>query len=94
MSFTKQQLQKFAHSARIEISDEQLDRMNISSVADWLDKLQAVDTADIVPMLTPADGDAPLREDIVTADNIRDAILSNAPDTIDGYFTVPKVMDE
>ena len=94
MSFTKQQMQKFAHSARIDIPDDILDQMDITSIADWLDRLQKIDTAGVAPMLTPVYHAAPLREDIVTDGNMRDAILANAPDAAQGYFAVPKVMDE
>jgi len=97
MSFTKAQLQKFAHLIRIEIGDEKLEQMNIDSVIDWLDKLQKVDTKGVIPMITPVEHPAPLREDVVTIDNMRDAILANVPDDAGksrGYFAVPKVIDE
>ena len=97
MAFSKQQLQKFANLIRIELSDEDLEKMNIDSVVDWLDKLQKIDTAGVAPMITPAEHDAPRRADMVSDGNIRDAVLANAPDKAGvsrGYFAVPKVMDE
>ncbi|MCL2017880.1 MAG: Asp-tRNA(Asn)/Glu-tRNA(Gln) amidotransferase subunit GatC [Alphaproteobacteria bacterium] len=97
MSFTKQQLQKFAHLIRIEISDDKLDQMKIDSIIDWLDKLKKIDTTGIQPMISPAEHTVKLRDDIVTDGNIRDAVLANAPDNTGksrGYFAVPKVMDE
>lgn len=97
MSFSKQQLQKFAHLIRIEISDEKLSEMKIDSVIEWLDKLQKIDTTGVQPMLSPAEHSLPRREDIVTNKNMRDLLLKNAPDKTGeraGYFAVPKVMDE
>lgn len=97
MAFSKQQLQKFADLIKIEISDEKLEKMNIDSVIDWLDKLQQIDTTGVEPMLNPAEHKLPKRADIVTDGNIRDAILANDPDKAGvsrGYFAVPKVMDE
>ena len=97
MAFSKQQLQKFANLIRIEISDEKLEKMNIDSVIEWLDKLQQIDTKGVQPMLSPAEHKLPLREDIVTEPNMREQILANDPDTAGvsrGYFAVPKVMDE
>lgn len=96
MAFSKQQLQKFANLIRIEISDEKLEQMNIDSVIDWLDKLQKIDTHGIEPMLNPAEHKLPIRADVVTDGNVRDAIMANAPDKAGvsrGYFAVPKVMD-
>jgi len=97
MAFSKQQLQKFANLIRIEIPDEKLEKMNIDSVIEWLDKLQQIDTTGVKPMISPAEHDLPLREDVVTEPNMRDKILANDPDTTGvsrGYFAVPKVMDE
>lgn len=96
MAFSKQQLHKFANLIKIEISDEKLEKMNIDSVVDWLDKLQKIDTTGVKPMLSPAEHKLPLRDDVVTEPNMRDKILTNDPDTTGvsrGYFAVPKVMD-
>lgn len=97
MAFSKQQLQKFADLIKIDITDEKLEKMNIDSVIDWLDKLQQIDTTGVEPMLNPAEHKLPKRADVVTDGDIRDAILANDPDTAGvsrGYFAVPKVMDE
>ncbi len=86
MSFSKQQLQKFANLIRIEISDEKLSEMNIDSIIEWLDKLQKIDTRGVEPMLSPVEHALPRRK-----------VLANAPDSAGvsrGYFAVPKVMDE
>ena len=97
MAFSKQQLQKFADLIKIEISDEKLEKMNIDSVIEWLDKLKQIDTTGVEPMLNPSEHKLPLREDVVTEPNMREQILANDPDTAGvsrGYFAVPKVMDE
>lgn len=96
MAFSKQQLKKFANLISIDIPDEKLEKMNIDSVVEWLDKLQQIDTTGVEPMLSPAEHKLPLREDVVTEPNMRDAILANSPDKAGvsrGYFAVPKVMD-
>lgn len=97
MAFSKQQLNKFADLIRIEIPDEKLERMNIDSVIEWLDKLQKINTTGIEPMLNPAEHKLPRRADMVTDGDIRDLVLANDPDNAGvsrGYFAVPKVMDE
>ncbi|MBO7053562.1 MAG: Asp-tRNA(Asn)/Glu-tRNA(Gln) amidotransferase subunit GatC [Alphaproteobacteria bacterium] len=96
MAFSKQQLKKFADLICIEISDEKLEKMNIDSVVEWLDKLQKIDTTGVEPMLNPAEHKLPLREDVVTEPNMREQILANTPDKAGvsrGYFAVPKVME-
>ena len=97
MSFSKQQLQKFAHLIRIEVSDEKLVDMKIDSVIEWLDKVQQIDTSGVQPLLNPSEHDLPRRKDIQTDGNIREKLLVNAPDKTGeraGYFAVPKVIDE
>ena len=97
MAFSKQQLQKFADLIKIDISDEKLEKMNIDSVIEWLDKLQQIDTKGVTPMLNPAEHKLPLRDDVVTEPNMREKILANTPDSAGvsrGYFAVPKIMDE
>jgi aspartyl-tRNA(Asn)/glutamyl-tRNA(Gln) amidotransferase subunit C len=97
MAFTKEQLQKFAHLIRIEASDNELEKMQISSVIDWIDKLQKIDTHGVEPLLSPAEPTQLMRSDVVTDGNCRDAILANSPDkdgASRGYFAMPKVIDE
>ena len=89
-----EQLQKYARMMRIELSDEELTAMNIPALIDRLATLRAVDTSGATPMISPATHALPLRADVVTDGNIRDAVLANAPDAMNGYFTVPKVMEE
>ena len=97
MAFTKQQLQKFAHLIRIDVSDEKLEKMQISSVIEWLDKVQKIDTRGVEPMLSPAEHALPMRDDVVSDGDCRDAILANVPDDAGksrGYFSVPKIIEE
>ena len=96
MAFSKQQLKKFADLIKIDVSDEKLEKMNIDSVVEWLDKLQKIDTKGVKPMLSPAEHKLPLRDDVVTEPNMRNEILANDPENAGvsrGYFAVPKVMD-
>jgi len=79
------------------MSDAELDGMNIDQVFGWMDQMKKIDTSGVEPMFTPAEHAAPLRPDVVTTPNLRDALLANVPDTAGksrGYFSVPKVIDE
>jgi aspartyl-tRNA(Asn)/glutamyl-tRNA(Gln) amidotransferase subunit C len=96
MAFSKQELQKFARLIRIEASDDELEKMRVGGIIEWLDKLQKIDATGVEPMLTPAEHDLPARPDIADDGDCRDAILANAPDgdgVSRGYFAVPKVME-
>ncbi|MDR0449030.1 MAG: Asp-tRNA(Asn)/Glu-tRNA(Gln) amidotransferase subunit GatC [Rickettsiales bacterium] len=96
MAFSKATLKKFASLARIRVSEEELDNMNISGIIDWIEKLQKIDTSGAAPLLSPVGHDLPLRDDAATDGNLRDAVLANAPDAAGksrGYFAVPKMME-
>ncbi|MCL2369514.1 MAG: Asp-tRNA(Asn)/Glu-tRNA(Gln) amidotransferase subunit GatC, partial [Alphaproteobacteria bacterium] len=94
MSFTNDEIKKFAHMIRLDINEDQLDTMNINQVFDWMNEMRAINTDGITPVFnSPAVEllDAPLRADTVvdSENNIRDKVLANAPDTVNGYFAVP-----
>ncbi len=55
MSFSKQQLQKFADLIRLDLSEEQMRTMNVDVVFDWIEKMKKIDTNGVVPMFTPAE---------------------------------------
>ena len=55
--------------------------------------MQAVDTAGVAPMSHGLDMVLRLRDDVVTETNRRDDFLKNAPESAEGYFLVPKVME-
>lgn len=59
--------------------------------------MQAVDTDGVEPLAHPIEQimaiAQPLREDIVTEHDQRDAYLKNAPAEHDGLFLVPKVIE-
>ena len=96
MAFSKEQLHKFADLIKIDIPDEKLEKMNIDSIIEWIDKLQKINTNGVEPMLSPATHSLPRRHDVVTDGGIRDAVLANSPDKAGvsrGYFAVPKVME-
>ena len=97
MAFSKQQLQKFAHLIRIDVSDDKLSEMKVDSIIEWLDKLQKISTKGVEPMLSPAEHGLPMRDDVVADGGYRDEVLMNAPDKAgisSGYFAVPKIINE
>ncbi|MCL1902316.1 MAG: Asp-tRNA(Asn)/Glu-tRNA(Gln) amidotransferase subunit GatC [Alphaproteobacteria bacterium] len=97
MAFTKQELAKFTNQIRIEIPDEKLEAMHVDQVWEWMNQMKKTDTTGVEPMFTPAQHAAPLRDDVVTVGNVRDALLANTPDksgNARGYFAVPKIIDE
>ena len=76
--------------------EEELDGLaeELSNILGWVEQLNEVDTEGVAPMSSVIEGmELRPREDKVTDGNCRDAVLSNAPATRDGFFVVPKVIE-
>ncbi|GBQ10608.1 glutamyl-tRNA amidotransferase subunit C [Swaminathania salitolerans LMG 21291] len=68
-------------------------REELNGILGWVDQLNEVDVTDVPPMIGTGLAMPRQREDVVTDGDKREAILSNAPDRVGPYFTVPKVVE-
>lgn len=96
MSIDKEAVKRLANLSRLRIPEENLDDMvgEITKIIGWVEQLQDVNTDGVAPMNSVVeDMKLPEREDVITGGNIRDQILANAPEEMDGYFLVPKVVE-
>jgi aspartyl-tRNA(Asn)/glutamyl-tRNA(Gln) amidotransferase subunit C len=84
-----------ARLARIKVSEQETAALKreLNSILDWVEQLGEVDTSAVEPMTRMGDMQLPLRKDEVTAGDMADAIMKNAPLTEDHYFLVPKVVE-
>ena len=60
---------------------------------DWVEELSEVNTDGVEPMVSVHTEPNEPREDVVTAKNMNEAVLANAPAKEFGYFVVPKVVE-
>ncbi len=95
MALDKTTVARIAYLARIEVPEEQLDALTgeLAKILEWIDQLKEVDTENVEPMRKVVDIPAHWRADEVTDGGRREDILKNAPETHDGYFVVPKVVE-
>lgn len=95
MSIEKQTIENLAILARLEIDDKRIEEIShrLSSVLELVDQLQAADTNSLVDSQNSQQEIQRLREDKVTETNQREAFQAIAPDTEDGLYLVPKVID-
>lgn len=95
MSIERQEIEKLATLARIAIDDSTINEVSqrLSSVLALVDQLQAADTTGVNAMSHPMQAVQRLREDEVTELNQREALQTVAPDTENGLFLVPKVIE-
>lgn len=95
MSIERREIEKLATLSRIAINEETISEVSqrLGSVLELVDQLQAVDTDGVEAMSHPMQATQRLREDEVTELNRREALQAIAPETEDGLFLVPKVIE-
>ena len=95
MSIKKEEINKIAHLARINVSKEELDQVEkkLVGIIALIEKMQEVNTDAIDPMSHALDINQPLREDSVTEKDIRDKSLPLAPHSEKSLFIVPQVIE-
>jgi aspartyl-tRNA(Asn)/glutamyl-tRNA(Gln) amidotransferase subunit C len=96
MALDKETVSHIAGLARIRLREEELEPLaaELSRIIGWVEQLAEVDTEGVAPMTSAAtDTCLPMREDVVTDGECRDAILGSAPHTARGFFAVPKVVE-
>ncbi len=95
MKIDKDTLNKIAHLARLEFDEKDSDKMmqDMTSMVNFVEKLNDVDTIGIEPLTTMSHEINALREDEVKPHLIHEQALKNAPKKDKHYFRVPKVLE-
>ncbi|WP_413663057.1 Asp-tRNA(Asn)/Glu-tRNA(Gln) amidotransferase subunit GatC [Microbulbifer sp. EKSA008] len=95
MAVDTQTVEKLAELARIAISKETIEEVSnrLGDVLQLVDQLQSTNTDGIAPMAHPLDEVQELRTDAVTEADKRKDFLELAPQTEEGLYLVPKVID-
>lgn len=89
------EVRRIGHLARLNLSDEEVATFaaQLSSILDYVAKLNELDVTTVEATAHPL----PIRN--VFADDVPhkcltpEQALANAPDKVDGFFKVPKVLD-
>ncbi|MEK9860853.1 MAG: Asp-tRNA(Asn)/Glu-tRNA(Gln) amidotransferase subunit GatC [Alphaproteobacteria bacterium] len=95
MSVDKTTVSRVARLARINIDDDRLEPMaqELSSIMNWIEQLNEVDTDAVEPLASVTGHALPMRDDVVTDGEMADQIVQNAPESMSGFFVVPKVVE-
>jgi len=95
MSLARDDVEKIAHLARLAVDEDELDSVaaGLSDILQMVEQMSAVDTEGVTPMAHPLHMIQPLRPDQVTEENQRELFQSIAPQTEDGLYLVPKVIE-
>lgn len=98
MKITEKDVQYVAALAHLEVTDAEAHEYaaNMSSILDYVDKLNELDTSNVEPMaqvLTDSPDGTSLRPDADQGSLPLELSLSNAPEAGAGHFKVPKVIE-
>jgi len=105
---SKEQIEHIAKLARMKLTEKEEEKFanDLSSILNYIDKLNKVDTENIKPIQQITGLDNITRSDVEIrnpkspastsrgeAGEIRNKILDEAPEKKDNYFKVPKILE-
>lgn len=96
MNIDKKTIYKVADLARIEVKEEEVDGliMEMSKILTFMEKLNELDTSEVVPLVYMNQDVNVFREDIVKQEITVKEGLMNASKHNDEFFMVPKIIEK
>ncbi|TLY30171.1 MAG: Asp-tRNA(Asn)/Glu-tRNA(Gln) amidotransferase subunit GatC [Nitrospirae bacterium] len=96
MQISKSEVEKVAKLARLEITEAEKEvfSKHLSSILTYIDKLKTLNTEGIEPTATVLEQTNVFREDNARPSLPGEKALANAPESEDGFFVVPKILEE
>jgi len=93
---TIQEVEHVAKLARLALSEEEKVKFaeQLGNILDYFNQLKEVNTENVEPMTQAIPKVNIMREDKVWEPCNREEILTNAPQEEDGYFKVPRIIEE
>ena len=94
MKITKEEVERVAHLARLNLSEEELETMTsqLDTILSYVDKLDELDTTGVPPMTHAFSEANAFREDRVTDSLTREEALANGPCQNGEAFVVPRII--
>lgn len=95
MAISGDEVQRVAHLARLRIDSEQEAEYaaELTKILELVERMDSVDTKGVEPMAHPQDIELRLRPDEVTEPDRREQFQAIAPETEQGLYLVPKVVE-
>ncbi len=93
---TREDVEHVALLARLELSEAETEKFTrqLNDILQAVDKLKKLDTTNVEPTAHAAPMKNVFRADRARPSWPQEAILANAPDPVDGFFRVPKIMED
>ena len=95
MTIDLKTIKHIAKLSRISLEDEKAQKLatDLSSIFEFIEKLNELDTKEVDPLTSIAETTLKFRKDEVKSLNIREKILKNSPSDNEDFFVVPKVVE-
>ncbi len=89
-------IQRLMTLSQLSLDGEAREKISrdLDAIIGFIEIMDQVDTEGVEPLAHAVDLDQPLREDRAVVDEDRDVFQSIAPKTADGFYLVPKVLDQ
>ena len=87
---------KIASLAKLELTNQEIKEYSkdLTNILKWMEELKEVDVSNVQPVTSVTKNELYEREDIAYKNTVeQEKILLNAPEKVDEYFTVPKVIE-
>ena len=96
MEITQKEVEHVAKLARLELSEDEKVTFarQLSAILTYMDQLKTLDANGVEPTATVLPTDNVFRDDEVRPSLPREKALSNAPDHLDGFFRVPRILED
>lgn len=87
---------KVAAQARLRLTEEELEKLSgqLSDILRMAAELKAIDTEGVEPTAHGIPVYNVMRDDVVVPSMSQADVLSGAPEKQDGYFKVPRILEE
>jgi aspartyl-tRNA(Asn)/glutamyl-tRNA(Gln) amidotransferase subunit C len=96
MNITKEEVEKVAKLARLELTESERSAFakQLSQILTHVETLKQYDTKGVEPTAT-----VPGQANVFRADDVRPSLsiesaVANAPESVDGFFVVPKIIED
>jgi aspartyl-tRNA(Asn)/glutamyl-tRNA(Gln) amidotransferase subunit C len=95
MSVDAATVRRIAHLARIAVDDKDVEHLRgeLNAILQWVEQLGEVNVESVEPMTSVTPMRLKMRKDEVSDGGDAARVLANAPQSDDGFFIVPKVVE-
>jgi aspartyl-tRNA(Asn)/glutamyl-tRNA(Gln) amidotransferase subunit C len=95
MKITREEVENVAVLARLELTEEEKDTLTgqMDAILAYVDKLNELDTSGVVPTSHAVPMENAFRDDVEAPSIGVESALANAPERMEGFYRVPKVIE-